>query len=231
MRVVLRVHRYVDGRSWVQDYELDVKNPGRTTVLDLLIRVRETVDPSLAVRYACRMGVCGACGMVINGEPRLACTTTVSEVGQRIEVEPMWNFPVIRDLVVDMEEFFRKHRLVKPWAENPEAKVTKEVQDQFLQYAYCIYCGLCYAACPKIDDKFYGPQAAAKLLRWLLDPRGGSREERLRIAAIDAHLESCEYVGTCTLFCPKDVDPAHAILRLKVDAYKSGLARRGRGSS
>jgi len=221
VKVSVKVQRLVEGRSWVQEYVVDVNDPKKTTVLDLLIRIREKIDPTLAFRYACRMGVCGACGMVINGEPKLACTTTISETGPVIEVEPLWNFPVIRDLVVDMGEFFRKHKLVKPWAENKGAKVTKEEQDRFLQYAYCIYCGICYAACPKIDDKFYGPQAAAKLLRWLLDPRGGSREERLKIAAIDAHLESCEYVGTCTLFCPKDVDPAHAILRLKVDAYKA----------
>ncbi|MEN3047752.1 MAG: succinate dehydrogenase iron-sulfur subunit [Candidatus Caldarchaeales archaeon] len=202
------------------------------TVLDTLLYVKERLDHTLAVRYSCRMGICGSCGMTVNGLPRLACYTQVKEVGRRIKVEPLKNHPLVRDLVTDFTDFFRKHKSVKPWLirtdreeqESPTKQYTQSDAEleRYIQFSYCIACGLCYAACPVVTalPEFPGPQALASLYRFLADTRDHGRKERLRIVDEAVGLWRCHFAGSCSQVCPKGVDPALAIQLLRREAIR-----------
>ena len=224
-----RVKRYdpkTGSYRW-SEYKVEVTN--RQTVLDALLKIKATQDPTLAVRYSCRMGICGSCAMVINGVPRLACETKPFDLGTDVIVlEPLSNFPPIKDLVVDMDEFFRKHRSVKPWLirRDEEEQFEKlesyypQTEDQlmeYLEFAYCIKCGACYAACPMVflNKNYLGPQALAAAYRWSADNRDEGYVLRLKIVDSDNGVWSCHYSGTCSKVCPKGVDPALAINLLK----------------
>src|ERR687897_3859674 len=156
-----------------------------TTVLDALLHAKSYLDKSIAIRYSCRMASCGSCGMKINGIPRLACYTKISELeGSTITCEPLPNFPHIRDLVTDFSQFFNHHKEMKPYIHNENAdiidreklsefKQSPEDVDKYLQFSYCIRCGLCYSACPTVatDTKFPGPQALSQAYRYYADTR------------------------------------------------------------
>ena len=144
-----------------------------TSVLDLLVSVKEKQDATLSMRYSCNMGICGSCGMVINGKPRLACETNVFSLDSAtVRVGPMEAHPVLRDLVTDFDEFFDKHRSVKPWLvrgdqeekyrAEKEYPQTRDQVDNFLDFSQCIKCGLCVDACPvsNTNPHFVGPQAS-----------------------------------------------------------------------
>ena len=207
-------------------YEVPLE-PGMT-VLSALLYIKERIDHSLAIRFSCRMASCGSCGMKINGVPKLACYTQVQEYkGKRITVEPLGNYPLIRDLVTDFEGFFEKHKKIAPFLirrnateqETAESEYQQTAQDLdgYLQFSYCIKCGLCNAACPTIatDSLFTGPQALTQVYRYLAD----SRDEGLiqRISSVDTEhgVWRCHYAGACSFVCPKGVDPALGIQRLR----------------
>lgn len=235
--VKIRVLRSDGKRQWWQEYNVEASK--RDTVLDLLIKIRETQDHSLAFRYSCQMGSCGSCAMVINGKARLACQTRVAELGTDvIQVEPLHNYPVIKDLVVDLTDFIEKHRSVKPYIirRNPEEledgsmefRVLPEELENFLQFTYCIMCGACLAACPTValDPKFLGPQALAQAYRYIADPRDEGFEERVLILDNPHGVWRCHFAGACSDACPKGVDPAGAIQRLKHEIMKSKFIRK-----
>lgn len=199
-----------------------------TTVLDALIYVKERLDSSVAIRFSCRMASCGSCGMRINGIPRLACYTKISELGtDTITCEPLPNFPLIRDLVTDFQQFFDHHRKIQPYIQNThpdpsierlsEFKQTPQEVDEFLQFSYCIKCGLCYSACPTVatDTKFPGPQALAQAYRYFADNRDGSAQKRLDIVDEKHGVWRCHFAGSCSMVCPKGVDPALGIQMLR----------------
>ncbi|MGI0029518.1 MAG: succinate dehydrogenase/fumarate reductase iron-sulfur subunit, partial [Nitrososphaera sp.] len=175
--VVLKVFRANRAAGDAAHYDsIEVPVQRWTTVLDALLYAKAYKDPSIGIRYSCRMASCGSCGMMINGIPRLACYTKVSEIaGSAITVEPLTNFPHIRDLVTDFSQFFHHHKAMQPYIQNeePEIKDTNKLSefiqspeelDKFLQFSYCIKCGLCYSACPTVatDTRFPGPQALAQ---------------------------------------------------------------------
>jgi succinate dehydrogenase / fumarate reductase iron-sulfur subunit len=199
-----------------------------TTVLDALIYAKEHLDSSIAIRYSCRMASCGSCGMKINGIPRLACYTKISELGTHtITCEPLPNFPLIRDLVTDFQQFFNHHRNMRPFIQNPypdpnmeelsELKQTPEEVDKFLQFSYCIKCGLCYSACPTVatDTKFPGPQALSQAYRYFADNRDDAGKKRLNIIDDRHGIWRCHFAGSCSTVCPKGVDPALGIQLLR----------------
>jgi succinate dehydrogenase / fumarate reductase, iron-sulfur subunit len=199
-----------------------------TTVLDALIYVKERLDSSVAIRFSCRMASCGSCGMRINGIPRLACYTKISELGtDTITCEPLPNFPLIRDLVTDFQQFFDHHRKIQPYIQNThpdpsierlsEFKQTPQEVDEFLQFSYCIKCGLCYSACPTVatDTKFPGPQALAQAYRYFADNRDDSAQKRLDIVDEKHGIWRCHFAGSCSMVCPKGVDPALGIQMLR----------------
>jgi succinate dehydrogenase iron-sulfur subunit len=197
-----------------------------TTVLDALLYAKAYKDQSIGIRYSCRMASCGSCGMKINGIPRLACYTKVSELqGSEITVEPLANFPHIRDLVTDFSQFFAHHRNMEPYIQNEHPDVitgnnkltefmqTPEDVDKYLQFSYCIKCGLCYSACPTVatDTKFPGPQALSQAYRYFTDNRDTASNKRLNLVDDRHGIWRCHFAGSCSSVCPKGVDPALGI--------------------
>ena len=198
-------------------------------VLDALNYIKDKIDGSVTFRWSCRMGVCGSCGMMVNGKPKLTCATFLSSYAPGpVRVEPLRYFPVVRDLVVEMSDFMTKFRKVKPWLVRKEEKPISEGEylqtpqqlEHYKQFSMCINCTLCYAACPVygLDPFFVGPAAIAMAQRYNLDSRDQGAEERMDILAQHEGIWGCTFVGECTKACPKNVDPAGSIQQYKLTA-------------
>jgi succinate dehydrogenase / fumarate reductase iron-sulfur subunit len=198
------------------------------TVLEAILHARDYEDHSIGVRFSCRMASCGSCGMKINGVPRLACFTPVSELkAETVTVQPMDNFPIIKDLATDLTGFFQLHREVVPHIVRADAEeldnatsdyvMSPEDLESILQFTYCIKCGLCTSSCPTVaTDKLYpGPQALAQAYRYTMDVRDEGGEERFKILDTEHGVFRCHYAGSCSAVCPKGVDPALGIQLLK----------------
>jgi fumarate reductase iron-sulfur subunit len=229
-RITLQITRYrpeVESEPTTQSYEVPCHEDW--VVLDGLNYIKDQLDGTLSYRWSCRMGICGSCGMTVNGEPKLTCATFLTEYAPGpIRVDPLKNFPVVRDLVVEMGDFMRKLPMVKPWIvrkdEKPlsegEYRQTPEQLDEYKQFSMCINCMLCYAACPVygLDPHFVGPAAIALAQRYNLDSRDQGARERLDLLSDHEGIWGCTFVGECTRVCPKHVDPAGAIQRYKLTA-------------
>jgi fumarate reductase iron-sulfur subunit len=200
-------------------------------VLDALNYIKDKLDTSLSYRWSCRMGVCGSCGMMVNDEPKLTCATFLSDyLPGPVRVEPLRNFPVVRDLVIAMTDFMLKLQRVKPWLIREQEKPlsegeylqTPEQLDVYKQFSMCINCLICYAACPVygLDPHFLGPAAIALAQRYNRDSRDQGSPERLDILSQHDGIWGCTFVGECTKVCPKHVDPAGAIQQYKLEATK-----------
>jgi fumarate reductase iron-sulfur subunit len=200
-------------------------------VLDALNYIKDRLDGTLSYRWSCRMGVCGSCGMMVNGEPKLTCATFLTHyLPGPVRVEPLRYFPVVRDLVIEMTDFVVKLQSVKPWIVRAEEKPlsegeylqTPEQLDNYKQFSMCINCLLCYAACPVygLDQHFIGPAAIALAQRYNQDSRDQGASERLSILSQHEGIWGCTFVGECTKACPKHVDPAGAIQQYKLSATK-----------
>ena len=228
--ITLQVARYrPEQESEATFDEFDVPCPKDWVVLDGLNYVKDRLDGTLSYRWSCRMGICGSCGMTVNGEPKLTCATFLADYAPGpVRVEPLRNFPVIRDLVVEIGDFMRKLVRVKPWivraAEKPLAEgeylQTPDEMDEYKQFSMCINCMLCYSACPiyGLDPKFIGPAAIALAQRYNLDSRDEGAAERMQVLSEHEGIWGCTFVGECTKVCPKHVDPAGAIQRYKLTA-------------
>jgi fumarate reductase iron-sulfur subunit len=229
--ITLRVARYrPEQESETTFDDFDVPCPKDWVVLDGLNHVKDRLDGTLSYRWSCRMGICGSCGMTVNGEPKLTCATFLADYAPGpVRVEPLRNFPVIRDLIVDIGDFMRKLVRVKPWIvraaeEKPlaagEYLQTPDQMDEYKQYSMCINCMLCYSACPiyGLDPKFLGPAAIALAQRYNLDSRDEGGSERMDVLSEHEGIWGCTFVGECTRVCPKHVDPAGAIQRYKLSA-------------
>ena len=198
-----------------------------TTVLDAILEVKKYFDHSVAVRYSCRQASCGSCGMMINGKPRLACFTKISELNSNvITVEPMKNFPIIRDLAVKFERMFESHHKIKPYLIRDDTELESDAKEflqtpkeveQYIQFANCIKCGLCNSACPTMatDSSFVGPQALAQAYRYVADSRDKGKDSRLKIIDESHGIWRCHFAGSCSQVCPKGVDPAMGIQLLR----------------
>ena len=210
-------------QSYSIPYEEDM------VVLDALNYIKGHVDGSLSFRWSCRMGICGSCGMTVNGTPKLTCAAFLRDYyPNRVVVEPLANFPILRDLVIDMSDFMSKLAAVKPWIirdqerpliDGPHRQTPAQVEE-FRQFSMCINCMLCYAACPvyAIEPRFLGPAAIALARRYDVDSRDEGSTQRLDILAASDGIWDCTYVGECSAVCPKGVDPAKAIQQSKMDA-------------
>ena len=197
-------------------------------VLDALNYIKDHIDGTLSYRWSCRMGVCGSCGMMVNGEPKLTCAAFLKDYYPNdLVVQPLAHFPIIRDLVVDIDDFMDKLKAVQPWLIREEEKPVAEGEylqspaelKEFKQFSQCINCLLCYAACPVygLEDVFVGPAALALSYRYNLDSRDEGYAQRTVVAASSEGIWECTFIGECSVVCPKDVDPAAAIQRTKVD--------------
>jgi fumarate reductase iron-sulfur subunit len=195
-------------------------------ILDAINYVKEELDRTLSYRWSCHMAVCGSCGMVINGEPALACHAFLRDYPEQIKIEPLHNFPVERDLIVDMDDFIGKLISVKPWLVAKENRTVEQGAYQqskaqlgvFKQYTACINCLLCYSACPQyaLNDAFVGPAALALAHRYNQDSRDTGRSAREDVVASNPGIWECSFVGACSEVCPKGVDPAAAIQQAKI---------------
>ncbi len=199
------------------------------TVLSALLKIRDELDGTLAFRSSCRSAVCGSCAMVMNGKIELACRTQVASLGgDRIVLEPLPNFEIIKDLVVDMAPFWKMYERVKPWLirkspepdkELPQSEAERERIDQFVN---CILCAACYGSCPVLarDPEYLGPAALAKLARFTLDSRDERPASFLETVNNEKGVWGCDTVFRCIDACPKDVRPTDGIVALRKDLVK-----------
>ena len=195
------------------------------TVLDVVTYIQRALDPTLAYRYACRVGMCGSCAMMVNGVPRWTCRTHVDKVGEKLEIGPLRNLPVIRDLVVDMREFFDKWARAKgefsgrktrddDFARVPPQSEGRKLVDAGIE---CIGCGVCYAACDVVAalPDYLGPAALNRAWTLVNDLRDAGRAGRLAAVAGDAGCHACHTHVSCTERCPKHLSPTAGIAGLK----------------
>ena len=224
--ITLEVSRYSPERDLephFQSYEVPVKE--EWVILDALNYIKDRIDGTLTFRWSCRMGICGSCGYTINNEPKLGCATFLTQYAPGpIRIEPLRNFPIVRDLVVEITEFLEKLKKVKPWLIHEDGNgsgeylQTPDQLEEFRQYSMCINCLLCYSACPiyGLEGGFIGPAAIALAQRYNLDSRDGAARERMEVLDEHGGMWECTFVGECTRVCPKNVDPAGAIQQYKV---------------
>ena len=235
MEVTFAVKRYNPEagtpQSYVQEYGLDVDES--SMVLDGLIKVREEIDGSLALRCSCRSAICGSCAMRVNGQARLACNTKVSDVldNGTVLVEPVGNMEVVKDLVVDFGVFWDKVRDVNPWLQPegppPENEYIAPDEDMIhlAGVMACIMCGACVSDCTvmEVDKNFLGPAALAKAYRFVGDPRDDADDSRLSELTEDGGVWDCTRCMQCVEVCPKDVDPMGRIMALRDKAIDAGM--------
>ena len=198
------------------------------TVLDVVTEIQREQDPTLAYRFACRVGMCGSCAMVVNGRPRWTCRTRVSEVvraDERLRLEPLRNFTVVKDLAVEMTEFFDRWRdargsfepgpqPAKDFAIVPPAAPQRQAVDAGIE---CIGCGICYSACDVVawDREYLGPAALNRAWTLVNDVRDQDQATRLTAVSGNSGCQACHTHMSCTSFCPKGIAPTYAIAGLK----------------
>ncbi len=223
---VRRFNPETDRAPYIKTYAVPVREG--MTVLDGLHYIKDNLDSTLAWRYSCRMGICGSCGMLLNGRPGLACNTQILHIADvNLTVGPLPNFEIIRDLVPDLWTMFDKHRSVKPYIlRTDEAGIndpagefyqSPEQLEGYLQFTYCIKCGCCMAACPTLatDARYLGPMPLTAAERYNADTRDEGRRERNVVTGGAIGIFRCHYAGECSRACPKGVDPARALQLLK----------------
>ncbi|MFH1123525.1 MAG: 2Fe-2S iron-sulfur cluster-binding protein [Pseudomonadota bacterium] len=229
---VIRVYRYdpmKGGDGHFDRFELDIEAPTITTILDVLLRIQRELDPSLSFRYACRVNMCGSCGMVINGKEGLACKTNVSDLAKNREItlRPLNHFPIIKDLVVDMDPFFEKweaalcyfdpkERAADPAVIPPDSKERRAIG----LATECVACGCCVSSCTMVNyhEGYAGPAALNRAFTLLMDSRDGLYDRR-----IGQVLQSCYHCRTefnCTEVCPKEISSTRAIKYIQRLALK-----------
>jgi fumarate reductase iron-sulfur subunit len=205
------------------------------TVLDVVTYIQRRLDATLSYRFACRVGMCGSCAMTVNGVARWTCRTHVDRVARQgaIEIRPLANLPVIKDLAVDMTEFFDKWARAKgrfqPPPEPPRDFVTvppatreRRAADAGIE---CIGCGVCYASCDVVrwNEGYLGPAALNRAWTLVNDVRDAGNDERLRAVAGDAGCHACHSHQSCALRCPKEIDPTTSIAGLKRATARAAL--------
>jgi fumarate reductase iron-sulfur subunit len=233
----LRVFRWAPGQAerW-QEYAVTA---GRdTTVLDALVAIQRRDDPTLAFRYACRVGMCGSCAMVVNGRERWACRTRLSSLGsERVTVRPLYHFPLLRDLAVDLSPLDARLAATggafAPAAQREEyAAISRDsAERRAIDSAIeCIGCGMCVSACTMVahHPRFPGPAALNRVFTLQRDSRDAATEARWTTLLSDDVLARCHGQGNCTAVCPMGLEPSRSIARLRQDGARRllGLARR-----
>ncbi|MHB1621055.1 MAG: succinate dehydrogenase iron-sulfur subunit [Sulfuricella sp.] len=219
------IYRYnpeTDSKPHMQDYELDI-DAGNMMLLDAILLLKAQ-DETLSVRRSCREGVCGSDAMNINGRNGLACVTPLSGLKQPIELRPLPGLPVVRDLVVDMSQFYKQYRSIKPYLINtePEPEIERlqsPADREELDGLYeCILCACCSTACPSFwwnPDKFVGPAGLLQAYRFIADTRDQATNERLDNLEDPYRLFRCHSIMTCVDVCPKGLNPTGAIGKIK----------------
>lgn len=218
---VYRFNPETDDRPYMKDYTVEIPAGRDLMVLDVMALIKEQ-DPSVTYRRSCREGVCGSDGVNMNGKNGLACITPVSEVakGGKLKLRPLPGLPVIRDLIVDMEQFYENYRRVEPYLQNDSLPPTKErlqspEDREKLDGLYeCILCACCSTSCPSFwwnPDKFIGPAGLLQAYRFIADSRDTATEERLSNLEDPFSVFRCRGIMNCVSVCPKGLNPTRAI--------------------
>lgn len=229
---ILRYRPEQDEKPFTQTFE--VPYTAELSMLEALQYIKDHLDSTVSFRWSCRMAICGSCGMMVNGVPKLGCKAFLRDYyPKKVTLEPLANFPIERDLVVVMDDFIAKLEEIKPYIIPEKEKCLSEgaykqtpaQMEKYKQFSMCINCGLCYAACPQyaLDKKFTGPAALALIARYNRDNRDAGSAQRMDIVNQEEGVWGCTFVGYCSVVCPKGVDPAAAIQLLKVDSSKDYL--------
>jgi fumarate reductase iron-sulfur subunit len=228
----LRWHPETGGEPRSQAYEVPFTDD--MSVLQGLQHIKDHIDGSLTFRWSCRMAICGSCGAMVNGVPRLACEAFLRDfLPGPLRIEPLNHFPIVRDLAVDQSDFLRKLESAKPFIvpgeKTPQGAhlQTPAQMDRYYQYSKCINCLLCYAACPQygLNEEFTGPAVLALLHRYNADSRDAGKAERMPVVNTESGVWGCTLVGYCSEVCPKGVDPARAINQNKIESAKDYALR------
>jgi succinate dehydrogenase / fumarate reductase, iron-sulfur subunit len=226
--LTLSIYRYnpeVDAKPYMKDYEITVSTKSDTMLLVLLEQIKNEQDPSLSFRRSCREGVCGSDGMNINGTNGLACITHISKLKtNKIVIRPLPGFPVIRDLVVDMGQFYQQYERIEPYLQNDEEAPARErlqspEERSKLDGLYeCILCACCTSSCPSFwwnPEKFVGPAGLLQAHRFLADSRDTATFKRLDDLQDPFSVFRCRTIMNCTNVCPKGLDPSKAIAEIR----------------
>jgi succinate dehydrogenase / fumarate reductase iron-sulfur subunit len=224
MQVTLRIQRFnpeKDQKPYWKEYQVEVEPTDR--LLDALHQVKWYQDGTLAFRRSCAHGVCGSDAMTINSVNRLACKVLMKELGAKITVEPLRGFPIVKDLVVNMEPFFDKYRLVKPYliTYEPDPPVEQyqdpEDRSRFDDTTKCILCGACTSSCPSFwgNRDYVGPAAIVQAHRFIFDSRDQGANERLEILNDRDGVWRCRTIFNCVGACPREIDVTRAIGEVK----------------
>ena len=224
MQVTLRIKRYnpeTDVKPAFKEYAVDVEPTDR--VLDALNQIKWTQDGTLTYRRSCAHGVCGSDAMRINGRNRLACKVLMKELGKKITIEPLIGFTVIKDLIIDMDQFFAGYRSVKPYLIADDAPSagerlqSPEERERFDDTTKCILCAACTTACPITwtNEHFVGPAAIVNAHRFIFDSRDQGAAERLRILNTQSGVWRCRTIFNCTDACPRGIEVTKAIEDVK----------------
>jgi succinate dehydrogenase / fumarate reductase iron-sulfur subunit len=220
-----RIQRYdpeKDAKPYFKDYDIEL-GPSDRMLLDALVRIK-TVDDSLSLRRSCREGVCGSDAMNINGKNGLACTTKIVDLKEPVVLRPLPGLPIIRDLIVDMTQFFAQYHSVKPYVidDRPmpekERLQTPEQRDEVYGLYGCILCACCSTSCPSFwwnPDKFVGPAGLLQAYRFIADSRDQATNERLDDLEDPYRLFRCHTIMNCVDVCPKGLNPTLAIGRIR----------------
>lgn len=229
MECQFKIYRYDpdrDEKPYYQNYMLEVKATDK--ILDCLNRIRWEQDPTLAFRMSCTHGVCGSDGMRINGACALACQRLVRDYEtSEFLIEPLPVFRVVKDLIVDLDPFFEKHRAIRPYLINPspppksERLQNRQAREAFDDAVRCILCALCTAACPisSQNEKYLGPAALLRAFRYLFDNRDLGEKERIQILDNENAIWGCKTLWKCTEVCPKEIPVTQCLGKIKKKIY------------
>lgn len=222
----LSLYRYnpeVDSKPYYQDYEIELDTHD-TKLLSALIKIKEKYDDSLSFRRSCREGICGSDALNINGRNGLACLTDIASLKQPVVIRPLPGLPVIRDLIVDMTQFFHQYNSIKPYVIDEEAMPERERlqspsdREELNGLIECILCACCSTACPSFwwnPDKFIGPAALLHAYRFIADTRDQAANERLDYLNDPYRLFRCHTIMNCADVCPKYLNPTAAIGKIR----------------
>lgn len=222
------IHRFLpedsESPAFVQSYWVDLSQCG-PMVLDVLVKIKNEIDPTLTFRRSCREGICGSCSMYINGINSLACLTPVIP-NKKMTIGPLVRFPVIKDLVVDMSNFYNQYKMIDPWLKRKTPKkpgqkehyMSPEDRKKLDGLYECVLCACCSALCPSYwwnQHAYLGPAVLMQAYRWVLDSRDEYTDERLSNFTGEFELKKCYNIGACTATCPKGLNPRDALKELK----------------
>jgi len=216
----------------MQRYELDIESKNCIMLLDALEALKE-IDPTLTFRRSCGEGVCGSDAMNVNGKNRLACITPLAQLGSSVTIRPLPSFPIIRDLVVDMRQFYKNYEKVQPYLQTNytpppgEYRQSPEERAKIDGLYECILCGACTSSCPSYwwnPDKFIGPSGLLQAARFIEDDRDAYRTQRLEQLSDAYSVFRCHSIMNCVDVCPKNLNPTEAIDRIKKQLCSDSLS-------